>query len=161
MILYKNKCAVAPSQHTGLSVQAGERPGPACWERKLKKNTAAAQSEVWWWLWRLFWASEEKKVKVLLVWCLQSWTHGWGVLVPQNAQAFCRGKIHIYTSHLRAWALKCAVRDEYSPEATVLFLASVNCRISRFQSLFTDLWVRINDSSKLIQSVEVLHSEKE
>lgn len=45
-----------------------------------------------------------------------------------KGQALLWGKMHIYRSYLRAWALKCAVKNKYSPVATVLLLASVNCR---------------------------------
>lgn len=96
--------------------------------------------------------AREKKVKDLLVWCLQSQTHCCGVLVSQKARAFLWGKIHIYTSSLRLRALKCAVRNRYSPAAAVLFLASVNCILSWFQSLFTDLWARIDHPFPNLQS---------
>ena len=58
------------------------------------------------------------------------------------------------------WAVKCAVRKRCSPAATVLILACVNCRTFWFQSLFTALWVKINNCPILIESMEVLYSEK-
>ena len=101
----------------------------------------------------------EGNVRVLLVWHLQTWTSCWDVLVPQKTGSFLWGKIYISTSERRVWAPKCAVRKRHSPAATVLFFHCVHGRIFWFQSLFIDLWVRINDFPKLRVSGRALFQE--
>lgn len=44
-------------------------------------------------------ARGKRKVKVLLMWHLQSWTLCWGVLVSQKARSFYGGGIYKYTSY--------------------------------------------------------------
>lgn len=102
----------------------------------------------------------ERKVKVLLVWHLQSRTHCWDVLVSQKARSSLWGKIHTYMSYFSVSTEACCQETDILQQTLFCFkqLSIVGYHDFKVYMLTSRLGSMTLQNLK--KSVEVLHYKK-